>query len=428
MLVAALAIWLACPLTADARAAPKRAPHFRALYANPYGHLEDGEFEWDSLPLAPIEPPAIPDLPLWDLQATLASLPQDDAGPPPEWVAWLRWTLARAQAQPATAHYTLVRALASDQLSAARLAWWRAIAPISVDTHDALFDAFDLATTPTTRLYLAAALALTHWELACPLPRAPDGACRAGQAIVLRDPIASESAQHWARIATKLRRKAKLAPTDIAAHALLAELELIGHDEDYERLLAARAPDDLSFLLEDWLGDSGDPELQRVWKRQFEQRERSMARLEAVFDSYERCRISQYELHRELVRVDARFATRVLLREATHLLAHADVYENIDTNSLDSRSLRRREAEAGTRSWACWTGPTVSDILRDVAQNMAQRCVALGTTLAGETGVVSACFALLEQLEHEPPLAELVPEPRSTTVMQRPTLVSPEFL
>ena len=245
--------------------------------------------------------------------------------------------------------------------------------------------------------------------------------------MVSRDPIKSESAHHWARVATKLRRRAEPAPTDVAALALLTELDSIAHDSDYEVLLTTQAPDDLVYEVAEWLRDSEDPELRRRWKQDVERREHSIARLDAFYDSYNRCRASQYELHRDQVRVDAQLATRVLLREATHLLAEADVYEQIAT--LDERAQRRRDAEAGSRwRWACWTGPTTSDFLRDSTKDMAQRCVEIGTTLAGEAKVVSACFALLEELDDAPPLVELVPEPRSTTVMQHPVVVGPEFL
>jgi hypothetical protein len=118
VLALALVLWLSCPPTADPDAAPRDMPgRLTPASASPYDHLTDdrGPVDWAALEVAPIAELELPDLPLWDLEATLAAL--EDAGDEDD-ARWLRWTIATIQERPATAHAALARALGSDSLSA----------------------------------------------------------------------------------------------------------------------------------------------------------------------------------------------------------------------------------------------------------------------------------------------------------------------
>jgi hypothetical protein len=421
VLASVLAFWLACPPTADAKAPPKQPPSracpltasadaapkrpFEASYANPYGHIEHQRLREQPPPLAPSEAPIVPDLPLWDLEATLDEL--DSLSPIPEWDPWLRWVIAEARGRPATAQAALVEALASDTLSAARLAWWRSLAPVTLDDQDALLLAFEVASSPTTRVHLATELALTHWQLACPVALGPDWACRApGSSIVdgppvllRRDPIAVESARRWTGVADRLRREVRIDPTDHAALALRAELVLVAGSESYELLLIAQLP--------------GDPP--------FVSHELAVQRESAFFDGYNRCRMTQHDLHRELLGVEARIAVRVLLRESLHLQAHA---RQIDQQSVEDRDDRRRVIESRNILHAAPRRlHSVGEQLRDVAHAMSELCVEIGAATAVDTEVIAACQQINDRSPS--PLVELVAEPRSTTEMQSHGVVSP---
>jgi hypothetical protein len=294
----------------------------------------------------------------------------------------------------------LAHALAADTLSAARLAWWRSLAPPTLDDRDALQLAYEAATAANTRVYLAAALALTQWELSCPVPLGPDEACRAPsvsivdrrQALIRRDPVAVESARRWTALAKQLRRKARIAPTDIAALALLAELELAAHTDDYEALLITTP-----------LNNHDQP---------------SAKAMRAFEDSYARCRMAQHDLHRDLLTIEANLTARVLLREALHLRAHARLFD--EHHQFEARAQRRRVNEA--RKFAPWRLHTIASSLLDSAADLAERCVAIGT----DAELLAACESILAR--DPPPLHELVPEPRSTSVMHTSGVVGPELL
>jgi hypothetical protein len=334
MLPSTLALWLLCPITADAKPAPKGDHFFLLDYAN----LHARQTDWSALPVALREPPPDPlDLPLWDLDATLAELPDLHDPAAPEWAAWMHWTIARAEARPASAQAALIVALRSEQLSAARLAWWRSLAAPSVDDHDALLSAFDTASSPTTRYLLASALALTHHALSCPVALDLDGACRAPgtsmldpvQALVRRDPIALESARRWTATADELRREAELEPDDLAAQALAAELELVSLSEDYEQLLTIRTPGDLQLRTDEWMRDSGVRELEQEYARQAKQVVRSRARLQAFWTTQHGCLQAQLDRQAALAQVDARLAVHLLLQQALLLRVDAELIDGV---------------------------------------------------------------------------------------------------
>lgn len=430
MLTTVLAIWLACPPTADADAAPREPPwRITPDRANPYDHLDDLErapIEWTSLPVAQVDAPEFEFLPLWDLLATVHALEASDTAD----AKWLRWAIETAGGRPHEAHDALVGALQSEPLSAARLAWWRRTGPPTLDTLEALLEAYEWAATPEHRTLLATTLALAHWQLSCPLALAPDGACRmpdasvvkAGATLLRREPISVERARHWTEVATKLRRKAKFASDDLATDELFAALALSAQSEAYEALLSARMPRDLDFVIEEWRHESGIPTWERTYKHQVARADESRERTAAFFASYGRCWSQLYEVHSDAIHTSAALATRAMLREATILFAAAAAFQGPLHRDLRDH-LHRDNDSSGSRRCAA------EDLLCDDAVAVAQRCVTIGTTRAAEAEVVGACQAILDVIADEPErVAEIVPEPRSTSVVHAPGVVGPEWL
>jgi hypothetical protein len=401
-----LAIWLACPPTADADAAPKQQ-YFRATpqHASPYAHLDHVErepFDWASLEVAQVDPPQFEFLPLWDLLASVTAL--EEATLRDTEAYWLRWAIETAGDRPDHAAEALFHALIAKPPSAGRLLWWRNASSPTPELLEALLEGYEWAETPEARTLLATALALAHWELSCPVAIAPDGACRMPgssvidrkQTMIRREPIAVERARTWTEIAVKLRRKAKFDPEDLAVAELFAELELAASSEDYEGLLSARMPGDLNFIVEDWRHESGVPRWERLYERQVVRADESKARYSAFIGSRAHCWSQLYEVHIDVLRGSATLATRAMLREATILFTF---------------------------------GCAEMELLCDHAADVARQCIEFGTTLAGETAVIDACRSILDALVRNPDrLVELVPEPSSTSVMQSHGVLGPEWL
>jgi hypothetical protein len=140
--------------------------------------------------------------------------------------------------------------------------------------------------------------------------------------------------------------------------------------------------------------------------------------MRAFEDSYARCRVTQHDLHRDLVTIEANLTARVLLREALHLHAHARLFD--EHHQFEARAQRRRVTEA--RKFAPRLLHTIASSLLDSAVSLAEHCVAIGT----DAELLAACETILAR--DPPPLAELVPEPRSTSVVRSPGVVGPELL
>jgi hypothetical protein len=390
--------------TADERLgiATRQSGLFRNPYGNPYGdHFYDYDegtpFEWASLPLLEHDLPELPTLPLWDLDATLAQIEAEyGKRGGPEWFVWLRWVILSAQGRPATAHSQLTSALSSDQLTAERLMWWRSLSPY--DLHALLAAAGD--SSGETRMYLAAALALGEWTLSCPVAVAVDGACRMpGEGfLVRREPIGVARAREWTKVANKLRRKLSIDPTDIAALALFAELDVAAMTEDYESQLVARMPHDLDYENE------------------------SKARYYAFYESSQACARSLYDRHFALVRVHADLAARIHLREAAVLLTEIEDWD-ADTSWDRTRSRDRIE---GTQYWSYGHRDDSMDLNRDRVNDLLTRCI--DPTFTPDLEVIDACRILLDDLDATPTQAELVPEPQTTSKLQRHGLVAPTDL
>lgn len=403
---------------------PQSGPQFR----NPYGdHFADerGPFEWASLPVVLHDLPELPTLPLWDLDATLERLEAEyGEQPKPEWVVWLRWAIASAQRQPAKAHGLLVSALSSDRLTAARLLWWRSLGPHDLHDRDALLAAAQ-SSSVQTRMYLAATLALDEWALSCPVAVAVDGACRMpGQEfLVRRDPIGVERARQWSKLANALRRKLSVDPTDIAALALLAELDLAAMTEDYESQLVARMPNDLDFVVEEYMKDSGVPAWERRYERQRAYADESQRRYIAFLDSSHACARSIYDRHFALVRVHADLAARIHLREATVLLSEIESHDEADSSWGRERL---RDQIEGKPRWFYQPGDDSVALQRARANELLRRCIDPAFTPDPE--VIDVCRTLLDDLDAVPTMAELVPHPQATSTVQRYGLVAPTDL
>jgi hypothetical protein len=399
---------------------------FRSPYGNPYGdHFYDFDagtpFEWASLPVLEHDLPELPTLPLWDLDATLAQIEAEHGTRGgPEWLVWLRWVILSAQGRPATAHGLLTSALSSDQLTAERLMWWRSLSPYDLHARDALLDAA-LGSSVQTHMYLAAALALGEWALSCPVAVAIDGVCRmpGGEFLVRREPIGVARAREWTKVANKLRRKLSIDPTDIAALALFAELELAAMTEDYESQLVARMPDDLDFLVEDYMKDSGVPKWERRYERQRAYANESRARFNAFYESSQACARSIYDRHVSLVRVHADLAARIHLREAMVLLTEIEDW----TSDTSSERERWRNWSEGKPLWFYQHGDDSMDLNRARADDLLTRCI--DPTFTPDLEVIEACRNLLDDLDATPTQAELVPQPQSRSTMQRQGLVTP---
>jgi hypothetical protein len=420
----------ACPPTATPGISTPQSGWFRSPYGSPYGdHFYDYDegtpFEWASLPLLEHDLPELPTLPLWDLDATLAQIEAEyGTRGGPEWFVWLRWVILSAQGRPATAHTQLTSALSSDQLTAARLVWWRSLGPYDLHDRDALFDAAQGASVQTHML-LAAALALGEWELSCPVAVAVDGVCRVpGEEFLMRrEPISVARARQWTKVANQLRRKLSIDPNDIAALALFAELDLAAMTEDYESQLVARMPDDLDFLVEDYMKDSGVPKWERRYERQVAYANESRARFNAFYESSQACARSIYDRHFALVRVHADLAARIHLREAMVLLTEI---EDWDTADSSSERERWRNWSEGKPRWFYQHGDDSMDLNRDRANDLLTRCI--DPAFTPDLEVIDACRTLLDDLDGTPTQAEFVPQPQTTSTVQRYGLVTPTEL
>jgi hypothetical protein len=217
-------------------------------------------------------------------------------------------------------------------------------------------------------------------------------------------------------------REAKFAADDLAAAELFAELEIAAHGEEYEGQLAARMPEDLSFEIDEWRAESKDPRSRRMYARQVEQADESRDRVEAFYASRARCWALLYANHNDAVRTTAKVATLALLREASSLLAAAEIEDNV--SSPWGRAVDRYVREH-PRRWSTAHGSLAgySDMLRDWGVETAERCVEIGTTLAGQGEVVDACRTLVDPR----PLVEFVAEPRSSSTMHTHGVLGPEW-
>src|SRR5690606_31354134 len=122
VLAALLIPLLACPPTSI----PARG--------QPGGHvpvsLHDAPHELQPTSVAPRSLPTPNQrLPLWDLDASLAEVEARLAlNEPPSWVPWISWVLMDLSEHKSGSR-RLLDALASSELSAEHLAWWRSITP-----------------------------------------------------------------------------------------------------------------------------------------------------------------------------------------------------------------------------------------------------------------------------------------------------------
>ena len=391
MLIATLLLPLLCPPTSTPDAA--RDPTGWTLFSLYHAHFTG--IDWASLPPPPVhDVPELPTLPLWDLDATLARLEDDQSKD----AAWLRWAIATAQGRPATAHGRLIAVFASDDLTAGRLAWWRALGSHDRHAQDALLEAYALAAETRTQLYLAAALALGEWTFSCPVAVAIDGAClMPGTAVLVRrDPISIERARHWTKRVRSLRRKLSLDPTDIAEVALLAELDLAAMSEDYEAQLSAHTPGDLDFTVEEYLHESGVPAWERRYEQQLEYAEESRQRFVAFYESSQQCRQILHDHHAELVQIHTDLAARVHLREARLVLAGI---ADMETETRLDRGFARMSLE--DRDWSSRGYNDSVVYLRDHAEELLMHCA--DPTVTANPDIIEACRSLLDDGD---PLAE----------------------
>ncbi len=407
-----------------------------AVFCPPLVHLEDSEdpvIEWLASPAElpvierralPIEPPETPRLPLWDLEASRARLPEltDEPG-----VGWAAWAVAAAQGRDASAHAAVVVALRSDELRPEHVLWWRSQASI-IDVRDALLDTIEIDFVSHTSLVLTAALALAQWEVSCPVEVGPDGACRmpgssiglASDRLLQRDPIAVARARQWTKVALGLRDRAE--PDNPALVELLTELELVSTLEGYEALLGARSPEDISVEVDYWKKHSGEAKWEREYARQVHRQAESIERLRGFLVAYGEDVEALSNSHAQAMQGPASVVTLALLREAKLALAVHTTISN--TGPRDARAQRRLDREQPNRTpVGC---PSENDLWRDAAQRSLERCVEIGGTIGGRAEVVEACHELLEVLDPiaHPPPNELVPAPQSRSTMQRAGVVS----
>jgi hypothetical protein len=395
---ALLVVPFACPpTTVGGRPPPDQVGH---AFAAPYG------FYLEERARAPRSEPVAPDLPLWDLELALRELAPSE--PEARWVAWV---LARAADKPATAYGHLVAALADDSLSASRLLWWREQVVNDIDARDALFDAWDSATAPSTRALLAVAIALALWDASCPVDPAPDGACRVstdfearGQ-IMRRDPIVIEEAQRWTVRARELRRG--LAHSDLAVAALEQQLALAAAVVDYEVLLTVHLPEDLDFMIEEWRRGSGVRAWERIYTRQLRTATDSKRRVGRFFDSTVKCMANVSELDDEAVENgDADVAVTAVLREATLAVALEDAIYG----GGPSPEVRRWNREARERGEHPRYDASDSQFYYlGFARMLLDQCVEYGTAWGAAGEAVDACFAWRSALDPDRQ-PELIPD------------------
>jgi hypothetical protein len=374
---------LACPPTSI----PTRDYKGGHFLASPYGV----PYELEPTSVAPRSLP-MPDvwLPLWDLDASLAEVEAQLAlDNPPDWAPWIAWVLPKPS-DYVYGHAHLLDALASSELAAEHLAWWRA------STDDPTFGlraALDRSKGHRTRALLTTTLALTEYARSCPVPVDVDGACRSpGTDLLLRrGSIPLERARHWTKLARTHWAKLELANEDLATRALWAEFQLALATADYESLLDAELPADLSFVVEDWRKDSGVPAWEAEYERQLALAEESKARVGAWFESTMDCARTQLDLHEALLWIDARSSGVVLLRSARMLLAFAEAL-----------------------------GPDgQGEPVYEQAHQYLTMCLEHSqATLDGE--LEQACTAMLAPMDDEiRPLIEFTGQPRTTTTMVR---------
>jgi hypothetical protein len=413
LIASLLLLYSSCPPTSIG---PEREPHFQVgtPFFTVYGFYLDPD-----LARAPRSAPSAPMLPLWDLDAALAEV-NDNPEPDAYWIAW---SIARAQGKPATAHSRLIAALSTESLSAARLVWWREQVVNDIEMRDALLAAWAQSTDPSVRALLATALALAFWEVSCPVAPAADGACRVDdQWLVQRDPVAVERAIEWTKLARKLRRRTPK-PDDRAAAHLEWSLNLAAMVLDYEAILSARLPDDLTFMVEDWLHESGVPAWERAYERQLDAVADSHARAGAFFESYMACNLPMSEAHFDAIQVDADVAALALLREATLRITAERTLRGNDLDR-DTRQWERDAREAGSRLRICVTD-TFSYV--DLAEDALEQCLDLAARTGAASATAKACEARLSEIDAaHPVLREFVPEPASRGAMQREGVVALE--
>ncbi|MFO7567088.1 MAG: hypothetical protein R6X02_30870 [Enhygromyxa sp.] len=410
MLAALLIPLFACPPTSIPADGHEGSP---IGLASPYGvphELEPPLPAPRSLPL----PNSM--LPLWDLEESLAEveaqLALDD---PPAWAPWLAWVLGEASGRD-DALEALHDALASPELSAEQLAWWRSVTP---DPTFQLRMALERSEHERPRALLTATLALTEYERSCPVPEDVDGACRAPRTDLLlrRHAVALESARQWTELARAARTKLELDgfdPTvmDPATRALWAELELAAATADYEALLDAQLPADLSFVVEEWRRDSGVRAWEAEYARQVVRARESRARAGAWFASTFACARAQLDLYEELLRVDARSSGVALLRSARTLIAVAealDVAGEWGAIRMHGKDAVQRGGQVGTRQ---------TDVIYEQAREYLALC--LEHSRASLDGPIeAACVATLARLGSDlRPLIEFTGEPKATSRVQ----------
>jgi hypothetical protein len=390
---------LACPITSI----PARDYETGHYLASPYGGIS----ELEPTPVAPRSAPTLEtSLPLWDLDASLAEVERQLAlDVPPTDAPWVAWALAGATRSGKYQH--LLDALASSELTAEQLAWWRSIEP---DPIFVLRDALDRSTSARTRALLTTALALTEYANSCPVAVDIDGACRAPgtQLLLRRSMISLERAQEWTKLARKRWSKLDVDDADLATRALLAELELAVTSTDYEALLDEGAPDDLWFVVEEWRKDSGVPAWEDAYEHQLARAEESKARYGAFIESITDCARTQLEVHGRLLWIDARSSGVALLRNARIMIAFAEMLDAAD-DGLDPPGT--------TWSYVC---ERASDPVREQAYLALEVCIELANVTLDDA-LHRACRATLWEMDWdgEAPLVEFVLEPRASTTVHR---------
>jgi hypothetical protein len=398
----------ACPPTSI----PDRADERGHFFASPYMGIPH---EHEPTRVAPRSTPSLEiSLPLWDLGASLAVAESQLAlDEPPAGASWIAWALPHATDE-ANTHEHLIDALASPELAAEHLAWWRSHYPNSVLV---LRAALDRSSSAHTRALLTTALALEELERSCPVAPDIDGACRAPgtQLLLRRSTIALERAREWIELAHKRWSKLDVDAADLATRALRAELELAIHTTEYEALLDEGPPDDLWLFVDEWRHDSGVPAWEAEYRRQLARVDESNARSNMFFRSSTDCASTQLEVHGRVMWIDARNSGVALLRSARMLIAAATALDAVG----DASSTITPELEARVCS-------RQSDPVWAQAASYLERCIELANvTLDAELD--AACHATLWKLDRygEAPLAEFVLEPRASTTMHRNGVVGP---
>jgi hypothetical protein len=410
VLAALLIPLLACPPTSIPTRDADQGGHY---LASPYG----GVHELEPTPAAPRSFPT-PDvwLPLWDLDASLAEVEAQLAlDEPPDWAPWVAWVLAKADAREGS-YERLVDLLASDDLTAEHLAWWRAGASDPVHT---LRMALDRSKHPRTRALLTTTLALIEHANSCPVAVDVDGACWApGTNLLLRRRIIpSESAQRWTKLARKHWAKLDIEAEDLATRALWIEFQFALATADYESLLLdTEMPADLSFEVDEWRRDSGVAAWEREYARQVKRAEESKARVQAWFESTMDCARTQLDLHGPLLWIDARSTGGAFLRNARMLIAFAEMLD-ASSEREEARLFgpQRRFICVQRQSWPVWDqAHQLLDLCREHSQ----------ATLDSELD--RACAATLVRIGRSfDRVVEFTGEPKMTPTMVRTGVIRP---